>query len=143
MKSDLYPNVKGLALKYKSITKKPIEKCLRWAKRNYKKYIHYLNYEDHYRKYETEDKYIFKELIFQGFVLEEDFKRLPGFHYIVTNRRILGKKLIYPLHCAYDSKKLNKGYPWIYEILGYVGLPRYTMVDIKNTILSGPRNKKR
>lgn len=145
MKSNLDPLVKNLALKYKVYTKKSLERSLRWAKRHYKKYLNYLVTEDFYRRYEHKEKYIYKEFIFQGFVPEEEFKKKPECNYLISNRSILGKKLIYPVHCGHNYETIKKGYPEIYSMLDVAGVPGYTKVDVKFVKLKedGDNKKKR
>lgn len=130
-RSDLSPSIKGLALKYKGLTKDSLENSLRWAKRKHKKYSQYLLTKDHYRKpIETNENYVYKELIFQGFVPESQFKKKPECNYLQTNRKVKGEILIYPVHCRHGYTGKNE-YPEIYSMLSVAGLPGWVKVDVK------------
>lgn len=130
-KSNLYPLEKELALKYKKVSGKTIEQSLKWAKRKYNKFIKYLNTIDDCRNYEYNEKYIYKELLFQGFIKESEFKKKRKCNYIISNRQIMGNLLIFPMHGALNHNLIIKGYPNIYTLNDKIGLSGYTKVDIK------------
>ena len=70
------------------------------------------------------DKYIVKELVFQGFVPMEDFKLNSRYGYFRTNRRIEGKFYIYPMKFSDDYSTLRRGkYPYYINYLGLIGIP--------------------
>lgn len=114
MKSELDISIKLLALKYHGVTKKPLDKCLRWAKRNLKKYLDIL-YKLPLYKYEKNDEYIAKEFIFRGFVPIDKFKPKKHLDYIISNRKINGVTYIYPIHSSCNYKYLGK-YPYTYTL---------------------------
>lgn len=124
--------VKSLALKYKGVTKEPLDKSLTWAKRKYKKYQDYIiNKVEYRRPIEQNEDYVYQELVFQGFVPESEFKKKAGFNYLQTNRKIKGQILIYPVHAAHDWELIRKGYPDIYSLLSVAGVPGWVKVDVK------------
>lgn len=131
MKSDLEPCIKGLALKYRSLYKKSLEQSLKWAKEHYKEYTKYIVYNTKTRKIETNENYIYKEFIFQGFIDIRKFKKKDGFNYLISNKPIKGVKLIYPVHAARNIDLIKEGYPNIYDLVDRVGVQGYTRTDIK------------
>ena len=144
--NDLEIGIKCLALKYNGITKKSLERSLRWAKRHYKRYSNYLVYENHFRRYEYQEVYLEKEFLFRGFVPEDSYKKKPEFNYIISNRKINGKRYIYPKPFGRDISIINQGYQNIYEAINYIGVEGYTKVDIKFTKLpenNGNKKKRR
>lgn len=134
MKSKLEFPIKALALKYKGITKESLESSLKWAKRHYKSYNKYLLTTNFHRIYERKDKYILKELLFQGFVPLEKFHKKAECNYVQTNKKIQGAIYIYPVHAALDIRVIRKGYIPIYELMRNIGLPGYTKVDVVSSI---------
>ena len=132
MKSDLEFCKKELALKYKSLTKKSLEKALKWSNRYYKDYITNLMKLPTVRKYEplTKYKYVYKELLFRGFIDIRNFKTKPHCSYVITNINCKDK-LIYPVHCSHDFDSFKKGYTDVYELLSQVGLAGYTTTTIR------------
>jgi hypothetical protein len=142
MKSDLEIGIKCLALKYKAVTKKSLEKSLSWSKRHYKRYSQYLVYKNHFRRYEHRENYIEQEFLFRGFVPEDSFKKKSGCNYIISNRKINGKKYIYPDHFGRDISIINQGYRNIYEVINFIGVEGYTKIDVKFTKLPENGNKK-
>ena len=90
-----------------------------------------MNTIDDCRNYEYNEKYIYKELLFQGFIKESDFKKKRKCNYIISNRQIMGNLLIFPMHGALNHNLIIKGYPNIYTLNDKIGLSGYTKVDIK------------
>lgn len=133
MNNDLEIGIKCLALKYKGITKKSLERSLKWAKRHYKRYSNYLVYENHFRRYEHREVYLEKEFLFRGFIPEDSYKKKPEFNYFISNRKINGKRYIYPKPFGRDISIINQGYQNIYEAINYIGVEGYTKVDIRFT----------
>ena len=138
MKSNLEFSIKALALKYRGVTKESLEKSLKWAKRHYKRYKEYLLKVNHYRIYERNDRYILKELLFQGFIPIEKFHKKAECNYIQTNRKIQGHIYIYPVHAGHDISIIRQGYIPIYELMDTVGLPGYTKVDVVSELNDKP-----
>lgn len=71
-----------------------------------------------------DDRYILKELIFQGFVEINDIRINPKYGYFVTNRFIRGKLLVYPKKFSdnyYTLKKSRK--PFYQNYTGNYGIP--------------------
>lgn len=133
MKSPLTPKQKDLALRYKAVTKCSIKEALRFAKKYSDDYSRYFSRRENYtpNHRETNMEYIYKEFIFQGFVPEDKFKKKPHRHYLVSNKPIRGKILIYPVHAWHDIRYRKEGEPWIYDLLDQVGVPGYTRVDLE------------
>ncbi len=103
-------------------------------------------YENHFRRYEYQEVYLEKEFLFRGFVLEDSYKKKPEFNYIISNRKINGKRYIYPKPFGRDISIINQGYQNIYEAINYIGVEGYTKVDIKFTKLpenNGNKKKRR
>lgn len=135
-----------MALKYRGVSKKSLERSLRWAKRNYKRYSNYLVYENHFRRYEHKEEYLEKEFLFRGFVTEDLFKKKSDFNYIISNRKINGKRYIYPRHFGRDISIIDRGYQNIYEAIGFIGVEGYTKIDVRFTKLpenNGNKKKRR
>lgn len=128
MKSDILPKVKIFALHISEVTGYNLRKSLKLASEWYDEYLTFLVEKDHYRKPAIRPKLAIRELLFQGFILEEDFKKKEGCNYVITNINIGKKNYIYPVHCfnGYHRRR-----PYIYKIMNYVGVPGYTGVDIK------------
>lgn len=103
-------------------------------------------YENHFRRYEYQEVYLEKEFLFRGFVLEDSYKKKSEFNYIISNRKINGKRYIYPKPFGRDISIINQGYQNIYEAINYIGVEGYTKVDIKFTKLpenNGNKKKRR
>lgn len=131
-RNDLHPHEKGLALKYKSLTGKSIERCFKFAKRNYNKYIEAISKHPEIQRYmEIKEKYIYKELIFQGFVPVSKFKRNPSLSYLVSRGTINGVRLIYPVHGASNFHLMKNGVSNIWKILGEAGVEGWVKLDLK------------
>jgi hypothetical protein len=129
LKSEVEPCIKELALIVNKKTGWSIKRSIRWCQRNWEEYISYIGREDFYRvPNETNMTYIYNEFIFQGFVPSNKFKRKKGFSYIISNRLILGKELIYPVHYSTIYKYLIKGYKNPYYMIGKIGVPGFTKV---------------
>lgn len=136
MKSPLSHNQKDLALRYKSVTKCTLREALRFSKRYYEDYVRYCSRRDNYIpvKQETNIEYIYKEFLFQGFIPEEEFKKKRNRLYLVSNRPIKGKILIYPVHAWHNIQYRKEGEPWIYDLLNQVGVPGFTRVNLSYKI---------
>lgn len=132
MKSPLSIRQKDLALRYRVVTKCSIKEALAFSKKYYNDYIRYTSRRANYipDKRETNELYIYKEFIFQGFVPEEEFKKKRHRLYLVSNRPIKGKILIYPVHAWHDITHRKEGEPWIYDLLNEVGVPGFTRVNL-------------
>lgn len=80
-----------------------------------------------------EDKYLVKELIFQGFVPIEDFKINSRYGYFRTNRPVDGKFYIYPMKFSDDYSTLRRGkYPYYINNMGLIGIPGLTRYQYSN-----------
>lgn len=80
-----------------------------------------------------EDKYLVKELIFQGFVPIENFKINSRYGYFRTNRPIGGKFYIYPMKFSDDYSTLRRGkYPYYINNMGLIGIPGLTRYQYSN-----------
>lgn len=132
MKSHLSIRQKDLALRYKVVTKCSIREALRFSKKYHKDYVKYCSRRDNYIpvKQETNIEYIYKEFIFQGFIPEDKFKKKRNRLYLISNRPIKGKILIYPVHAWHDIRYREKDEPWIYDLLNEVGVPGFTRVNL-------------
>lgn len=132
MKSPLSIKQKCFALTYKSEVKCTLKEALEFSKRYYEDYVRYCSRRVNYipAKTETNIEYIYKEFIFQGFIPEDQFKKKRNRLYLVSNRPIKGKILIYPVHAWHDIRYKKDDEPWIYDLLNKVGVPGFTRVNL-------------
>lgn len=127
---------KDFALRYKAVTKCSLREAFRFSKKYYEDYCRYRSRKDNYipDKRETNIEYIYKEFLFQGFVPEEEFKKKKHRLYLISNKPIKGKILIYPVHAWHDVRYRKEGEPWIYDLLNQVGVPGFTRVNLSYKI---------
>ena len=133
MKNPSSPKEKAFALIYKGIQKCSLDEAFKFTEKYYQDYLNFFSRSRNYipEKIETNPKYIYKELQFQGFVPEEDFKKKKNRLYIITNKTIMGKVLIYPVHCWHNIDYKEYGEPWVYDLVNQVGLASHTRVNLK------------
>lgn len=131
MKTKLPMTVKCLALRYKAVTKSPLEEAFTWAKENYDRYLTYEGKHWSQRRYEPDGPALEKEFIFRGYVPISSFKKEAGYNYIQSNTTINGTRYIYPYKCCrrWDIPD-HKKWPNPYDFHSEVGITGYTMVDV-------------
>lgn len=70
------------------------------------------------------DKYLYRELIFQGFVDATTIKLNPKYGYFITNRLIDGKLLVYPKKFSDNYSTIRKQkHPYFQNYMGLYGIP--------------------
>ena len=70
------------------------------------------------------DVYIYKELVFQGFVDITSIKLNPRYGYFMANRILCNKLLVYPKKFSDNYSTLRKGkYPYFQDYMGLYGIP--------------------
>ena len=73
------------------------------------------------------DRYLYKELIFQGFVDINSIKLNPRYGYFMINRLIEGVLFVYPKKFSDNYSTLRKGkYPYFQDYMGLYGIPGIT-----------------
>lgn len=117
-----------LGLKYHTLGH-PLRVSLRWAKKNYPKYVNYMVYETSYRPRQLSENRAEKELIFQGFKKLENYEVDAQFSYIKTNKPINGSIYIFPKKLGHGYYQVQAGYPEIYNWDG-VYCPGYLKMQL-------------
>ena len=125
-KSKLPPMIGCIALKHRVIVGCSLERSIKWALRNYKKYYNFLVHCHYYRKPIEKKKYALKELLFQGWVPKGEYPMDENkYHYLVTSTMINGKFYVYPRR----YRDHGKGFRDINH--HYIGLSGYTRILYK------------
>lgn len=126
------PSFLNILLKYKAITKCSIQEAHKWTEKHILEYKYYLTKRESIRPpFETKEKYVIKELQFQGFVPAALFKRKPDCYYVISKQPILGVTWILPHHGGHTDIQLKAGLPDVYKLHCQYGLANWTRVDIK------------
>lgn len=86
-------------------------------------------------KWDTIEKYLHKELVFEGFIPLSEYNIKDKFGYIITNRRINNDYMILPKK-LWDNvkigKKLTTKYPHYQKLFGYYGITGITKYKYSN-----------
>lgn len=106
-----------------------LRKSLRWALENYDSYMDYVIHKDSYRPRPLSMIRAEKELIFQGFIKLENYKREAEFSYIITNKPINGNIYIFPRPFGHGYPQVSRKYPEIYNWDG-VSCPGYLKIEL-------------
>ena len=107
-------------MKHRVIVKCTLERSIKWALRNYKKYDSYLVNTDHYRKNTEKPTYALKELLFQGWVPIDNFPvDNTKYIYLITPCPLLGTKYIYPRRYRANGKGFKNPHHTQIGLAGY------------------------
>lgn len=125
--ADLLPELKSFAIKLYR-TGLPMKQCIKLSKSRYEDYIKGCLQRTAFKIPEKE-KYALKELIFRGFVREEDFPlKTKKYDYIISNQKLDGSIWVYPKRYAKNYKKITKGYEDIHNEFPLIALEGYTKI---------------